>query len=351
MNILVVGGTRFFGRKTVELLLAQGHEITLLSRGETPLPWDDGVLEHLGVDRGDPQAVSAALSGRVFDVIYDNIAMNDEHVRTVLDCVAEVGHYLLTSSGSVYHHDRHVPAAAYIHSDGPGRDDWTEMMKPLSEDAIPLDGEQLDVEIAHEEPGYRKGKLQAERELVRARDERGIPCTIFRPPQVEGPWDPTRRTEFFARRVKDGGGFLVPCEGLGRVFQKVYRDDVATAIVAAVGNQRSHNRAYNVAQDEVLSMERYLYVMADCLHVPPPRIVALPAARIAAELGDDYRIPLPTAKTVRTDGARRDLDFSPTPYLSWMKKTLEWIFAGEPPQGYGEVRARELKMLSEMGRC
>ncbi len=347
LKILVLGGTRFFGRKTVDLLLAGGHEITLLSRGQTPLPWDDGIVEHLSADRGNPEAVSTALSNRVFDLIFDNIAMNDEHVRTVLDAVGDTGHYLLTSSGSVYHHDRHVPAAAYIHSNLGQRDDWTEMMKPLSEDAIPLDGEWLDDEIASEEPGYRRGKLQAERELVRARDDQGIPVTIFRPPQVEGPWDPTRRTEFFARRVKDGGGFLVPCEGLGRVFQKVYRDDVAEAIVAAVGNPRSHNRAYNIAQDEVLSMERYLYVMADCLRVSPPRIAALPAAKIAEMLGDDYRIPLPTAKTVRTDRARRDLGFSPTPYLSWMRKTMDWIFAAEPPRGYGEIRAKELEILSE----
>ena len=35
MNILVIGGTRFFGIHTVNALLEQGHNVTLAIRGNT----------------------------------------------------------------------------------------------------------------------------------------------------------------------------------------------------------------------------------------------------------------------------------------------------------------------------
>ncbi len=354
MKILVIGGTQFFGRKAVERLIERDCEITLMSRGRTPLPWEDGVIEHLPVDRARPADVTSALRGRTFDAVYDNIAMNAEHVRTVLDALGDTGQYLLMSSGSVYQGQHHVPIGEYLYAD---RDpkipeiDWTKMMKSLDETAVPLDVDWLQREIAGEEGAYRKGKLEAERELVYARavDNRGLHYTIFRPPQVEGPWDPTRRTEFFARRIADEGGILLPREGRGRIFQKVFRDDVASAVISALDNPRAHDTAYNVAQEEILSLERYFGVMSHCLDVSPPVLVDVPGPDLVDKLGPEYRPPLPGPKTVRLDRARRDLDYASSPYLEWMKETLDWILAGSPPDGYETLRERELQMMDQVG--
>ncbi len=354
MKILVMGGTQFFGRKAVERLIERGCEITLMSRGQTPLPWEDGVIEHLSVDRSRPADVTSALRGRTFDAVYDNIAMHAEHVRSVLDALGDTGQYLLMSSGSVYQGQHHVPTGEYLYAD---RDpkipeaDWTKMMKPLDETAVPLDADWLQREIAGEEGAYRKGKLEAERELVYARDvdNRGLHYTIFRPPQVEGPWDPTRRTEFFARRISDEGGILLPREGRGRVFQKVFRDDVASAVISALDNPRAHDTAYNVAQEEILSLERYFGVMSHCLDVSPPVLVDVPGPDLVDKLGPEYRPPLPGPKTVRLDRARRDLDYASSPYLEWMKETLDWILAGPLPNGYETLREREIRMIDQVG--
>lgn len=35
MKILVFGGTRFFGKKLVERLVSEGHEVTIGTRGKT----------------------------------------------------------------------------------------------------------------------------------------------------------------------------------------------------------------------------------------------------------------------------------------------------------------------------
>lgn len=45
-NVLVLGGTRFFGRKLVELLLEDGHHVAIITRGQSGNPFGDQV-EHL----------------------------------------------------------------------------------------------------------------------------------------------------------------------------------------------------------------------------------------------------------------------------------------------------------------
>ena len=38
MQILVMGGTRFVGKPLVARLMAQGHALTLFTRGKNPVP-------------------------------------------------------------------------------------------------------------------------------------------------------------------------------------------------------------------------------------------------------------------------------------------------------------------------
>ena len=347
MRVLVIGGTQFFGRKAVDMLLEKGHGVTVMSRGSGTLPWSRADVTHLQADRNDSDRVRQLIGDETYDVIFDNIAMNAEHVRAVTRSGADIGHYIVMSSGSVYHHEDHVPAGRYVFSEGNTEMDWTDMMKPLHEDAVPLDVDWLQRELEGERGAYRRGKMEAEREAVLAEEDTGTPFTIFRPPQVEGPWDPTRRTEFFARRVADEAGIIVPTEGRGVVFQKVFRDDIAGAVLAAIDNHRAYNRAYNIAQQEILSLERYLYVISDCLGVRPPRIVDLGKAELE-QLGDGYHVPIPSPKTVTLERAFDDLDYSPTPYLGWMKLTLDWIFSADEPPEYRALRQRELQMMDSL---
>jgi len=38
-KVLVMGGTRFFGKKLVQHLLDEGNEVTIATRGRTPDPY------------------------------------------------------------------------------------------------------------------------------------------------------------------------------------------------------------------------------------------------------------------------------------------------------------------------
>ncbi len=100
MNILFLGGTRFFGVHAVRALLARGHAVTLLTRGITEDPFGDSV-QRIHADRASAPDMLAALDGRHYDIVCDNIAYCSNDVRALLDAVS-CDRYVLTSSASVY---------------------------------------------------------------------------------------------------------------------------------------------------------------------------------------------------------------------------------------------------------
>ena len=52
MNILVVGGTRFFGIPMIEKLISDGHDVTVATRGRNQDRFGDKV-KRLILDRSD----------------------------------------------------------------------------------------------------------------------------------------------------------------------------------------------------------------------------------------------------------------------------------------------------------
>ena len=75
-----MGGTRFVGKPLVARLQAQGHELTLFTRGKNPVP--DGVT-HLSGDRSTEEGLKA-LQGMRFDVIVDSSGRKLDDSRRVL---------------------------------------------------------------------------------------------------------------------------------------------------------------------------------------------------------------------------------------------------------------------------
>lgn len=100
MNVLVIGGTRFFGKHLVWELLNRGHEVTIATRGRAKDPFGDRV-KRLIVDRTDAVGMKRVFAYRYYDVVYDDIAYCATDVRTVMETI---GHrrYVMVSSASVY---------------------------------------------------------------------------------------------------------------------------------------------------------------------------------------------------------------------------------------------------------
>lgn len=100
MEILVIGGTRFFGIHMVRELLAKGYDVTLATRGKTADEYGDRVRRII-IDRTNETNIKNALSGRHYDVVIDKIAYCSNDIRYVMEAV-ECDKYIYMSSASVY---------------------------------------------------------------------------------------------------------------------------------------------------------------------------------------------------------------------------------------------------------
>ena len=102
MNILVIGGTRDFGKVTVRKLLERGDNVTVYSRGNVkPEFWND--VDHIAGDRTDHNEFINSLRNKTFDAVIDNVAYTFKDVQAAVSAFSgNVGRYLVSSTVSVY---------------------------------------------------------------------------------------------------------------------------------------------------------------------------------------------------------------------------------------------------------
>jgi len=103
MKILILGGTRFFGKTTANILLGEGHDVVTASRSALPL----GQIRHAICDRKDEHALEHLLQKETPDAILDMVCFDQGDglgVTKLFDSgfMASVGHYIMVSSFFVY---------------------------------------------------------------------------------------------------------------------------------------------------------------------------------------------------------------------------------------------------------
>ena len=100
MRILMIGGTRYFGKYTIDALLKEGHEVTIATRGNAKDTYGERV-QRVKLDRANGESVKAAIGGQHYDVIIDKIAYGSNDIPPVLDHVT-CDRYIQMSTTSVY---------------------------------------------------------------------------------------------------------------------------------------------------------------------------------------------------------------------------------------------------------
>ncbi|MBR6627203.1 MAG: NAD-dependent epimerase/dehydratase family protein [Lachnospiraceae bacterium] len=100
MKILIIGGTRFFGKHTVKALLEKGHEVYIATRGITADEYGDRV-KRIIIERTDASGIKEALGGVHYDVVIDKIAYCSNDIRYVMDAV-DCDKYIHMSTTAVY---------------------------------------------------------------------------------------------------------------------------------------------------------------------------------------------------------------------------------------------------------
>lgn len=104
MKILVLGGTKFFGRRLVHLLIDDGYDVTVATRGQTADDFGDEV-KRVRIDRTDYESMQRAFAGESYDVVYDQICFNPIEAKIAVDVFGNrIGRYIFTSSMAVYGH-------------------------------------------------------------------------------------------------------------------------------------------------------------------------------------------------------------------------------------------------------
>jgi len=333
MRVLVLGGSGYVGHRVTERLVARGDEVAVVSRGNLHPAVLESV-EHIQLDRKDRAAFEAAFRDRYYDAVIDNIAYDREDADSAIRALrGRIGQYLYTSTMAVYDGSR---------MDRPVRESDDVVTHMLTEAEV--SGSAL-----HPNPAraltYTNGKRQVELAFQDASHD--FPYTALRAPIVVGPDDRTQRIWWFVQRIQDGGPLIYPDWGHGRVFQVVYADDLAAAFLSALGNPAAYNKAFNIAQADVLSPESWVVGLAAGLGATA-HSVRIPEHLLAPAGLEGYTMPIAGRPfghfLMDLTAAYRYLDFRPAPLEQWIGETARGCAAAPPPQdsqGY-ERRAEEV---------
>ncbi len=299
---LVIGGTLFIGRALVDQLLARGDDVVIMHRGHgTPFGARVGEIT---CDRNDIAAVTAALDGARFDVIYDNVfdwsrGTSAEQVSAAATArVKGLRRYVFTSSVAAY-------------DPGPGERDEN---APLAR--------------SDNENGYGVKKAESESALFALWRERGIPVSTIRPAFIYGPNNPFDREFFFLDRLLAGRPILVPDDG--RTMQLVLSADVARASVLASERDVAIGRAYNLANYPPVTQADFVHLLAriagttaNLVEVPRKHLLELGGGLSRPPYYFGAYLDLPPL-TVRSDRVQAELELALTPLEEGLREAFLW---------------------------
>jgi nucleoside-diphosphate-sugar epimerase len=149
-NILVIGGTRYFGKLLVQRLLQAGHRVTIATRGRTADPFGSRI-ERIRVDRRNETAMRAAFANVAgYDIVYDQLCYSPLDAAISARVFAgKVKRYVMASTIDVY------------------RPLLGSQEAPFAESAVKVLAQPIDTRYPWHAPelaceSYVMGKLQAE---------------------------------------------------------------------------------------------------------------------------------------------------------------------------------------------
>lgn len=216
MRILIMGGTRFIGVYLTRLLTAQEHDVVLFNRGNNTPPL--GIEKQIQGDRTDPVQLKESLAGEEFDAIFDNNGRELSDTQPLVEIFQDqVKHFVYVSSAGVY-----------LKSD---------QMPHYEEDSV-------DPKSRH------KGKFETEAYLK----AQGIPFTSIRPVYIYGPQNYNDLEAWFFDRIVRDRPIPIPGNGM-HMTQFGHVKDLATAMVAVLGNPRAVGQTYNVSGDRYVTFD------------------------------------------------------------------------------------------------
>ncbi len=306
MRVLLIGGTVFIGRATAEELVAAGHEIAFLHRGDHE---PNGLPEatHIHADRKQIATVRDQIDAFAPDAVIDNIAMCAEDADTALDVISGL-RLVVTSSCDVY---RAYTQLLRGDAGEPGPLDET---SPVRDERYPYKGqdgppmmqtyEKLDVE---------------ERYLAHG-------ATVIRLPMVYGPRDGQRREWHILRRVIAGRD-KIPCGSGTWLSGKGFVEDMARGMRLAVENDQARGEIINVSETRTYHEGQWAQMILDAAS-SSAELVRVPDGRLPDDLGTLGAV----AQHLLLDNgkSRRLLGFTETDPREALRRSVAWHLENPP---------------------
>lgn len=323
MNILIIGGTRNVGHFLAQALISGGHRVAVLNRGRTvnELP---KTVEHLQADRAERSQLDRALRGRTFDIVVDNALYKGSEAETIVDLMrGRVGRYIFLSSGQVYLVREGAPRP-FRESDYEGR------LMPA-----PKVGS-----FGHEEWLYGMDKRRVEDAMAAAWETYRFPYTSLRLPMVNSERDHFYRLYNYILRLKDEQPILAP-ETPNYPLRHVYAGDVVNAILRLIDSGMGFGMAYNISQDETVSLDQFLDILADLLGVQA-QIARLPFKKLEAQgfLPDCSPFSERWMSELDNTLSKQELGITYTPLEVYLEKLVRFYSTNPPPKTASYRRRR-----------
>jgi nucleoside-diphosphate-sugar epimerase len=321
MRVVVIGGTRFIGRRIVDDLVARGDEVLVVHRGETEPPGLAEVRRHVHVDRANFVSVAGEVTAFDPDAVVDCWALSRSDVDAVLPHLPDT-QLVLLSSMDVYE------AFACV-LDG-GRES----------EPVPLNEESRLRE--HRYP-YRGGgvrpddydKLDVEPSYV----ERG--GVVLRLAMIYGEHDHQRREEFILRRVR-AGRTRIPFGSGTWLWSRSYVGDVSTAVLTCLGNPRVAGEVINIGEPAVRSMRGWASEILGAAGYEAELVTVADAA-----LPEDLWMTKTIDQHVVFDAykAARLLDWRPDP-AAGLARSVAWHLANPPADASTDFTADDTALAA-----
>ena len=327
MNVLVIGGSKFSGKETVNLLVKQGHDVTVLNRGKADKTIDapfyisckhkyPDKVKTLQVDRTDYKKLEETISGKGFEAIIDTCAYNEKDIKAILDLKLEnLEHYIFVSTGSVYDEEKIT-------------------IIPIQEDA-PFGSEAEDDPVP-----YSRDKRRAEAVLRKAYRENNFPMTIFRPTYIYGPFNPIYREMYFFDRFDFKKPIYMPGNG-EYIVDFVFTKDLAKLLVAPLDKKKAIGNAYNAAGEGGITLNNYVKLLEQITNKKVETIHFNPEIVSKNKLEFENRNQMfPFSYDMHflmsKERAAIDLDYKPEKLSVGLKETYEWYQKNRNPNWKGD---------------
>ncbi|WP_330307397.1 MULTISPECIES: NAD-dependent epimerase/dehydratase family protein [unclassified Streptomyces] len=242
-EVAVIGGSRYFGKRLIDRLMAAGDRVTVINRGSSAPP--AGAI-HLIADRNDENSLENALGSRTFDVVIDQVCYTPRQAEIARRVFAgRTRRYVMTSTVEVYEYE---DSAALVR-----------------EDAVDPRTVTVDLELPWDDPDfldahYGEGKRQAEAVFTA---DPAFPYVAVRVAHVLGGADDfTGRLDHYTDRIRTGEPIAVPAVNHPATY--IHVEEIADFLAWTAG--ADFTGPVNAASHGVLTTEALCEAVA--VHVP-----------------------------------------------------------------------------------